>query len=411
MAIETTEPRDTERKRMRYLWLTWTDPKPECDGQRIYSGRLIDAVAEAGADIDVLCFVSDGSPRRYGVVEGRVHWWPVMRESRPNWASVFSPLPNIAYRCDTSETRSAFWQLISEQSWDAVVLDGLYSGWALPLIKRLGRVWGRQPRVIYVSHNHEESTRASVASNYKGNTLARYALSHDAMKARALEHRLVRQSDLVTAITPEDAERFVIQWPGKPVAVLSPGYAGKRVPQRILTQDLPRRVVLVGSFEWVAKRINLEEFLTVADPLFAAVGAQLQIVGNGQPAHIESLRKRMHATELVGHVAAIEPYLAEARIAVVPERVGGGFKLKVLDYVFNRLPVAALNGSMAGTPLRAPETCLSFDNVEDLANGVIRVLDDLPYLNRLQESAYAVCVDQFDWRNRGEQFLVQTAAA
>jgi glycosyltransferase involved in cell wall biosynthesis len=396
---------------MRYLWLTWTDPKPECDGQRIYSGRLIDAVAAAGADIDVLCFVSAGSTRRYGAVEGRVHWWPVVRDSRPDWASVFSHLPNVAYRCDTTETRSTFWQLISRQSWDAIVLDGLYSGWALPLVKKLSKIWGHTPRIIYVSHNHEESTRAAVASNYRGNPIARIALSHDAVKAKSLEHRLVHHADLVTAITPQDAERFAIQWPNKPVAVLSPGYAGKRVRQRVLTEDLPRRVVLVGSFEWVAKRINLEEFLTVADPVFASAGAELQVVGNGQPAHIENLRKRMHATDLVGHVSAIEPYLAEARIAVVPERVGGGFKLKVLDYVFNRLPVAALDGLTAGTPLKAPDNCLSFANVEELAKGVVKVLDDLPYLNRLQEKAYAACADQFDWRNRGEQFLIQTAVA
>jgi glycosyltransferase involved in cell wall biosynthesis len=396
---------------MRYLWLTWTDPKPECDGQRIYSGRLIDAVAEAGADVDVLCFISEGSPRRFGALEGSVHWWPVVRGSRPNWISIFSHLPNIAYRCDTADTRSAFWQLVSGQTWDAIVLDGLYSGWALPLIQQLGKTWGRQPRIIYVSHNHEESTRAAVASNYRGNPLARIALSHDANKARLLERRLVRHADLVTAITPEDAERFAVQWPSKPVTVLSPGYAGNRVLQRVLTEDLPRRVVLVGSFEWVAKRINLEEFLTVADPLFASAGAQLQVVGSGHPAHIENLRKRMQATNLVGRVSAIEPYLAESRIAVVPERVGGGFKLKVLDYVFNRLPVAALDGSTAGTPLRAPENCLSFANVDQLAKGVIKVLDDLPFLNRLQEKAYTDCVNQFDWRNRGEQFLIQTAIA
>jgi glycosyltransferase involved in cell wall biosynthesis len=399
------------RPNMRYLWLTWTDPKPEWDGQRIYSGRLIDAVAAAGADIDVLCFVSEGSPRRFGATEGRVHWWPVVRDSRPSWASVFSHLPNVAYRCDTAETRAVFRQLVTEQSWDAIVLDGLYAGWALPLLKQLTRIWGYTPRVIYVSHNHEESTRAAVASNYHGNPLARYALGQDASKARALEHRLVQSSDLVTAITPDDAERFAVQWPTKPVAVLSPGYAGHRVTRRILTENLPRRVVLVGSFKWVAKRINLEEFLNVADPLFASVGAELQVVGDGSPAHLATLRKRLHATQLVGRVSEIEPYLADARMAVVPERVGGGFKLKVLDYVFNRLPVAALNGSTAGTPLRAPETCLSYETVEDLTSGILSVIDDLPYLNRIQEQAYAACVDRFDWRNRGEQFVMQTAAA
>ena len=45
------------------LWVTWTDPQPEHDGQRIYSGRLIEALASAGARVDVLCFASKGSQR------------------------------------------------------------------------------------------------------------------------------------------------------------------------------------------------------------------------------------------------------------------------------------------------------------------------------------------------------------
>lgn len=395
---------------MRYLWLTWIDPIPERDGQRIYSGRLIDAVAAAGAEIDVLCFASEKSPRRTGAAEGRIQWWPVARGRRPGWASVFSSLPNVAYRCDTIEMRCAFENLATRQAWDAVVLDGLYAGWALPSLERFHIAGGRRPRVVYVSHNHEESTRAGLARNYRGNALKRSLLRRDAAKVRRIERRMVDRADLVTAITPEDAERFTRQRPDKRVVVLPPGYAGRRVPRRTITAALPRRVVLVGSFDWLAKRMNLQEFLSIADPLFVAAGAELQVIGDGAPTFFDGLRRQVRASELVGSVPAVEPYLAEARLAVVPERTGGGFKLKVLDYVFNRLPVAALDGSVAGTPLSSPDTLLTFATIEDLARGVVAVLDDLPLLNHLQERAYAACADRFDWRHRGEQFLAQTAA-
>ena len=123
---------------------------------------------------------------------------------------------------------------------------------------------------------------------------------------------------------------------------------------------------------------------------------------------MDKLRRQVRATKLVGSVPEVEPHLREARIAVVPERSGGGFKLKVLDYVFHRLPVAAITGSVAGTPLQPPESILTFANLERLASGVIRALDDLPLLNKLQEQAYVACADQFDWRRRGEAFLAET---
>jgi glycosyltransferase involved in cell wall biosynthesis len=396
---------------MRYLWLTWIDPMPERDGQRIYSGRLIDAVAAAGAEIDVLCFASDESPRRAGATEGRIRWWSVARGARPGWASVFSSLPNVAYRCDTQEMRGTFQNLAARQAWDAVVLDGLYAGWVLPLLERFQIDSNRCLRVIYVSHNHEESTRDGLARNYGGSALKRRLLRRDATKARRIERWLVDRADLVTAITPEDAKRFSDQRPDKHIVVLSPGYAGRRVSRRTITPALPRRAVFVGSFDWLAKQMNLQEFLAVADPLFAAADAEIQVIGKGDPALLDRLRRQVRATELVGSVPEVEPYLSEARLAIVPERTGGGFKLKVLDYVFNRLPVAALDGSVAGTPLAPPDTLLSFATVEDLARGAVAALDDLPLLNRLQEQAYAACADRFDWRQRGEQFLALTAAA
>lgn len=396
---------------MRYLWLTWIDPQPERDGQRIYSGRLIDAVAATGAEVDVLCFAGDGESRSVNAEGGNVRWRRVVRARRPGWMSAFSCLPNVAYRCDTVDMHRSLDDLIGQGPQDAIVLDGLYTGWALPLIDRYRTDSGRPPRLVYVSHNHEESTRAAMARDFRGNPLVRKMLRRDADKARRLEHRMVDVADLVTAITPEDAERFQARRPEKHVVVLSPGYAGRRVAERIITDAAPRRVILLGSFGWLAKRMNLEAFLAVADSAFAAAGAELQIIGEGADEFAKRLRHSLRATEFVGAVPAIDPYLADARLAVIPEKTGGGFKLKMLDYVFHRLPVAALDGSVAGVPLRAPDTYLSFANFEELARGAIAALDDLPLLNRLQERAYAACAPLFDWRDRGRRFVAGMTAA
>src|SRR3546814_10693449 len=41
-------------------------------------------------------------------------------------------------------------------------------------------------------------------------------------------------------------------------------------------------------------------------------------------------------------------------------RSGGGFKLKALDYVFNRLPILALEGSVAGMPMQHDDGILFY---------------------------------------------------
>ena len=264
------------------------------------------------------------------------------------------------------------------------------------------------PPIVYIAHNHEESLRAQLAAPAQSGLRSLYQA--DADKAGALERALVDAADLVTAITPDDRARYLARRPDKRVLVLSPGYGGPRARERKITADLPRRVVLVGSFEWVAKRMNIEEFLTAADPVFAAAGIELQVVGGG-PDFMRRMRRRTSAATLVGAVESVQPYIDQARIAIVPERTGGGFKLKVLDYVFNRLPIAALQDAVAGVPLHANDSILLYADHRSLALGVRDAIDDLGLLNRLHARAFDACADRFDWATRGRGLVDAMAAA
>ena len=152
--------------------------------------------------------------------------------------------------------------------------------------------------------------------------------------------------------------------------------------------------LILGSFDWSAKRRDLEAFLDTADALFAAAGIELQIVGSGDEAFLRRLRARTVAARFTGRVAAIAAPMAEARLALVVERFGG-FKLKLLDYVFNRLPIFGILGAVPGMPLRSPESIMLFPNHKQLAQGVVQAIDDFARLNAMQERAYAACQGQF----------------
>jgi len=67
------------------------------------------------------------------------------------------------------------------------------------------------------------------------------------------------------------------------------------------------------------------------------------------------------------------------------------------------MPILAINGSAAGVPLNNDESILLFPGQNELANGVIRSIDNFDKLNQLQNAAYSACCDQFDWRSRGER--------
>ena len=394
---------------MRCLWLTLADPEPRYNGQFVYSGGLIDSVAQAGGDVEVLGLGRSDSADANAKRGQHIVWWLPSDSAHSHWGSLASTLPHTAYRCSTSGMRRLLDKLLKRGGWDGIVFDGISTGWALPRV--LDHYAGRpdRPRLIYVSHNHEESLRAQIAES-QPLFLKRQAVRLDALKVSRLERELVDAVDFVTAITQEDLELYQRRRCDKPMDVLTPGYCGRRIVKRRISGDLPRRAVIVGSFDWIAKRMNLAEFVDTADPLFAEAGVELQAVGSADEAFLAQLRQRTVATQFTGTVPDIEPYLDQARIAIVPERNGGGFKLKVLEYVFNRVPIFALNGSFAGVPLTHNDSVMLYPDHAALAHGVLEAIDDLELLNRLQERACAACGGRFDWLSRGRQIVSAIAS-
>lgn len=384
----------------RCLWLTLADPEPRYNGQFLYSGGLIDAIAQTGAEVEVLGLSRPDSPGPEGR-DPQIAWYLVQQRPLSHWGSLKSPLPHIAYRCRTTEMRRILDDLLAKDNWDGVVFDGLSVGWALSQVRKHYARRRARPKLIYVSHNHEETLRAQIAER-QGRFLRRQAVRLDALKVARLERDLVDAVDMVTAITPEDRCLYHERQPTKAIEVLTPGYHGRRVGRQI-TADLPRRAIIVGSYDWIAKRMNLEEFVSVADPMFAERGAELEVVGSAEESFLDRLRKGAAATTFTGTVPDVTGYMDNARIAIVPELNGGGFKLKVLEYVFNRLPIFGLDGSVAGVPLRQDNGIKLFADHAALARGVLDAMDDIEQLNRIQQQAFTACGDKFDWASRGRQ--------
>jgi glycosyltransferase involved in cell wall biosynthesis len=176
------------------------------------------------------------------------------------------------------------------------------------------------------------------------------------------------------------------------------------VLDRRIDSETPRAVVLFGSYRWSAKVANLRAFLDQADDVLAAAGIELRIVGDIADDIRSDLEKRYPSARFTGFVADPAPHL-NARLAVLAEPIGGGFKLKLLDYIFNRLPIAALDVCAAGLPAAVQDHMILQPDTAALLRKVIEVIDNFALLNEMQQKAYVAADGAFDWQARGRGFF------
>jgi ubiquinone/menaquinone biosynthesis C-methylase UbiE/glycosyltransferase involved in cell wall biosynthesis len=369
---------------------------------------LANSLAESGAFVRFLGF---GDTRAVPGGCAGIEWLAVPGSKRGKAFAACSSLP-VAAAIDATNAYRLLLDTQLRERWDAVVLDGYGTGWALGrCVSYRDGSRAHRPVLVHVSHNHEELLWCALAREARGSTVTRYTLRRNASKVSALERRIVRNADLVTTITDEDRQTLGTGLDQDRMLTLTPGYVGWVADGRLISAATPRRVIIMGSFQWVVKQENLARFVEIADPIFQQHGIALDVVGDVPRELLRRLQARCRSTCFHGFVADVAPLLARARIGVVPESIGGGFKLKFLDYIFGRVPVATVSQAAAGLPEELRCTMLSNSSLEGVVEDIVSHIDRPDTLNQMQERAFAVAKARFRWSARGEELRQALARA
>jgi glycosyltransferase involved in cell wall biosynthesis len=394
--------RDTVSHPSRCLWISRYLPYPIDSGATLYSAKLAESLAATGITVRYLGFGGAEAMPRIANIE----WCRVPGGRRHPINALFTTLP-VAAAIDATSEYSALLETQLRESWDLIVLDGYGTGWALRRCNEYRRARGAI--IVHVSHNHEAALWRSMARNARCSTLQRAMLWQNAWRANRLERRLVRVADLVTTITPEDGRALGAHDRRTRILTLLPGYDGPIVAERAVDVTTPRRVLLVGSFHWVVKQENLRQFVTYADARFHAAGIELDVVGDIPEALRLELSTKTRATRFHGFASDLRTFARAARFAVVPEVIGGGFKMKFLDYFFSCVPVAALSHAATGLPDELRRHVLLRDDLPSLVQLIVDYIDRVDLLDDMQRCAFKQATKVFRWEDRGR--VLRTAVS
>jgi polysaccharide biosynthesis protein PslH len=384
------------------LWLGRTMPVPLDAGDRIYSAQLASAVARQGANV-VFLGLENPDDRRgtLAQLDPRVQWSVVPGGPNPRLLALRSRLPMVGARFSTKSYRRIIAQILRASDYDAVVFDQYGMSWAVSCVQQVAR---NRPVLVHVSHDFETRVTDQIARNFTGDRLRRFLLRENARKTRLAEEYLARSTNLLVTLTEEDRTAFNAINPSLDCIILPPGYAAAKLPTRSLNESVPRRAIIVGSFTWIAKQMNLERLLEAAS-ILERNRIELHIIGSVPEPLLSRLRSRFPWVVFRGFVDDLSAEFLKARVALVPEEIGGGFKLKILDYIFSRVPVAALGVALNGIPHQLQSHFMIGNDIQELLATVVTAIDDVDRLDRMQRHAFKLAESMFDWDANGRRLL------
>ncbi len=172
------------------------------------------------------------------------------------------------------------------------------------------------------------------------------------------------------------------------------GYFGAEVPP-----SATGHLVLTGSMDWAPNEDAALWFSAEVLPEVRRVAGELPfyVVGRNPSDKLRALGERDKQTIVTGTVPDVRPFLVGARCLVVPIRVGGGTRLKILEAFAARVPVVSTRVGAEGIAARDGEEILFAETPADFAAQVARLGKDPALGRRLADRARLLVEATYGW--------------
>lgn len=398
--------------RPRLLFLCQTLPYPLDGGVWIRTYHVLRLLAR-DFDVTMLCFERMGtaSGRDEGSVArslqhlgalARVECFRIpqarsrVRFVRDHVLSLLTGRPYTHYLYDSAPFRRRLAELL-EEGFDLVHLDSL-----VDLSRYLPAV-GSVPAVC-VHHNVESELLRRRSRIVRGWRSA--YIRHQADLLAAEERRWAPKAAVNVMVSDEDAAIL---------RGIAPGCRTVTVPNGVDTDEFSpspspgaeRGCVFVGGTSWFPNLDALDFWCDEILPSLRALRPDVDAgvwVGQASPEEQAEYRRRAGVT-LTGHVADVRPHMRDAAVFVVPLRVGGGTRLKILNAWAMGTPIVSTSVGCEGLEARDGENILVADTPEAFAAAVHRLLGDPELRRRLGAAGRDTAERVYSWDVIGAEMV------
>ena len=231
------------------------------------------------------------------------------------------------------------------------------------------------------------------------NPVKRWYIRQQLRKFERFERWAYSHATAAIAVSREDATLMQKEFGATRVKVVENGVdVDYFKPQRDVERD-PSRMLFLGSLDWRPNQDGAIQFLTEILPRVRAQvpHATAVLVGRRPP---EWLRAKVAATpgaELHADVPDVRPFLARCGFLVVPLRIGGGSRLKILEALAAGTPVVSTRIGAEGLKLTPDRDLLVADSPEELANTALTAIRHPGELADTAESGREQVLAHYSW--------------
>ncbi len=376
-------------------------PFPPDSGKRVRTWNLLRRLAHRH-NVSLLCYGDSESDAAYLVRSAGIDLHTVPPPTNlEGWrlygsllGNLFSPNPYSVSKHFTRRYRDRLRLLLETHHFDLVHFE--WTPYAC-FIDEIGDI----PSLI-MAHNIESQIWSRRAQQSR-TPIEKAYFGLQAMKMEWFERRAMRRADYVATVTELDAQQATA-WRARHTVLVENGVDLEEFTPAIEDTADRRELLFLGSLDWYPNLDAAEYLLEEILPLILAhlPEAKLRIVGRRSPPDLAKRITRCSGVDFVGEVADVRPHIARAAVFLVPLRVGGGSRIKILEALAMGKAVVSTTVGAEGLAVRDGVHLLLADSPEEFARRTVEVLRSPEQRARLGEQGRKLVEGRYSWDRAAE---------
>ena len=381
------------KSKMRVLFISRWYPYPPDNGSRIRVFNLIQQLSRQH-EITLLSFAQEPvSPARLAEMEPychSVHTVPYQQFNSGRLKALiglFSTRPRSQVDTYSREMHDLVKGAGSNNSFDVVIASQRDCAPYAILLKRTPRVFEE----VELATIHEQFIRQhSLISRIRyGLTWWKYARYMSGLLSTFDGCTVVseQEQELILSITPDSQPPIIV--PNGVDLTINTGNFGAIQPDTLIYS---------GALTYDANFDAMEFFLRDIFPLVKTQrpGVRMRITGGYNGVPVERLPLG-DGVELTGYLNDIQSAVAQSCVCVVPLRMGGGTRLKILEAMALGTPVVSTSKGADGLEITHGQDILIANDPGDFAQTLVQLLGDENLRAKLSANGRRLVEEKYSW--------------
>lgn len=395
---------------MRFLLLTPQIPYPPRQGASLRNYYIVRGLAQMG-QVTLLTFREENQTSDPAVLApllecATTHCIPAPARTTTTrlWQLVSSTWPDMAHRLYCPTFAQKLEQLLQNNPFDVVQIEGLELACYIPLIQQTSP----RSKIVFDNHNAETALQKRAMQTdlkHPGRWLAALYSAVQVVKLYWFERWACQTAAAVTVVSETDAQILQKVMPNKRPVVI-PNCIDVQAYDRLpYDSHVAYDLVFTGKMDY---RPNVDAILWFTEAVWPLIKSQhpdttLAIVGQKPHDSLQSLADWPGIT-LTGLVDDVRPYLAGAKIIVMPLRMGSGTRLKFIEACAAGKGIVTTRIGAEGFEISSGREAFVADDPAGFAQAVVHLLSNPEEGKKLGECARAFA-RPYDWREVIPKFM------